>query len=81
MKIYLTKDNDRKWQHLNTKGEAHHKAHPTHTLVYWYARVSPDSNVDQIVCCNGLSLNEFKELYSMGFMTHEKHFNMFIKKG
>lgn len=80
MKIYLHDKTAPRWQYLNAKGEAYHKTHPTDTLIYWYARVSPDNSVDQIVCCNGLSLNEFKELYKMGFMTHEEHFNMFIRK-
>ena len=79
MKIYLNDKTTQRWQHLNAKGEAHYKVHPTHTLIYWYARVSPDNNVDQIVCCNGLMFKEYLELRRMGFMTHEEHFNMFIK--
>lgn len=80
MKIYLIKDNDRRWQYLNAKGEAHHKAYPTHTLMYWYARVSSDNSIDMIICVNGLTLPELKELRSMGFSAHEEHFNMFIKR-
>lgn len=80
MKQYLIKDNECRWQHLNAKAESYHKAHPTHTLIYRYARVSSDNNVDQIVCCNGLNKMELDELFNMGFMTHDRHFNMFIKR-